>query len=893
MAQAVEHTVREMGDAAAAAVAAANASPSETTTTAAAAAGDAGPGAGAPALAAQTLEMGFGESVADALARLYKNPVAAIQEIVANAVSACKAARDVYGADPYIRIHVSGRSMSIEDRGSIGMAWSVFRDVYARAGSSLKLCADGDRTPGLFGCGSLSYVLVSDIMFLESHSRETGERYAVMACDGRGFQTGLKAPDFEWFGTRVRITIRKGVAMDAIMERIAQIAAACGVRIVVDLDGADPECTRGNMWCAGSVLREEEEEDGAGADGRERPPPGTDANRNEGGATMRYEFPASTFKDIVDKELSDIWSLDGTAGTDIVCIRGETDDIEVAAIAQCNSDADIGLAGSRTWLAGMPIDHTYQKYGAPGLLELTRGGWTVLVHCKNERKYKPTPDRERFPDDVHARIVADVDGIVLARLAKIAPDSLAEYLSDPSNRALEPWATSRTAPSAHDSRARYRRRPINHVRRGRSAADKAAVDERRLRMAAAAGPVSLSPGDKGVSLWSVLHGGREENSGAPRIDPPLLVVADSLKGALVKRVVERASGRDRTAAAAAEEPTTVVFAPHRRNVMSVEEYVSLGCKRIEEYAEMCGIPVRTAARGGKKHRLKRQRRKGPRKQSGAQARRRSPAKGEYVVHHGMLLPVGDKTLVPGIKCDRCDPNRDPVMTPVRCDDSESFAAMKGVLAALQCSDTCVTREQGAFRGAVDFDAYAAKAADAVHATTIGPASGRALAGCGRRVVLAECGGDDRTRTDLASLLAQGGHGGKDADGPVYVLGASDSLAGCAACLWQSGAEFSVWMLPYYSSGNRDYLAGKSYLEGIAETRHSPTAAAAKWFRSKLHDLGPDAVGCAGRYGARRRVMEMLHCHLVGDGLLRAAGVEYDAGEKGMDGGESAHEEGDL
>ena len=109
--------------------------------------------AGASAALPQTLDMRFGESVADALARLYKSPVAAIQEIVANGVAACKAARELHGADAYIRIHACGSNLSIEDRNSMGMTWAVFRDVYARAGSSLKMARTARRPPGCSAAG--------------------------------------------------------------------------------------------------------------------------------------------------------------------------------------------------------------------------------------------------------------------------------------------------------------------------------------------------------------------------------------------------------------------------------------------------------------------------------------------------------------------------------------------------------------------------------------------------------------------------------------------------------------------------------------------------------------------------------------------------------------------
>lgn len=832
--------------------------------------------AAAQAAASPMLDMKFGESVSGALARLYKNPVSAIQEIVANAVAACKAARDLHGADAYIRIHACGRNLSIEDRNSMGMAWPVFRDVYARAGSSLKLGPNGAATPGMFGCGSLSYVLVSDIMFVASHSRQSGERYEVMACDGRGFQTGLPEPDFEWYGTRIRLTIREGVRMADVFDRIAAISSACGVRIVVDLEGADPDCDKGLRWmdlvgrigCGDDAQADSADDDDAGVDDS-APPPGTGAH-SDGGLSGRYVLEASTFDDEVRRIAAEQEREKARGDTDLVCIRAESDDLDVAAINCCNTMGEYyRMTVNRTWLAGMPIAHTYDSHlvGSRHIRHLfsTGDNWIVLIHAKNERVYTPTPDRERFPDEAYARIVGEADRLLVGRIREIRPASLPEYLSDPSNRALEPCATRRTEP--RDSEIRRSRGMVNEPPLW-GFEQSGGIEKRHLKIALAAGPVSLDSRDAGASLWRLLYTGAESDKrrGSGRIDEPLLIVSDRPNARLRRAILDHAASSPD-----GEGRRVVVFSPHRRNILSAEDYVELGCVDAAEYARANGLLARKAPK---------RRRASGRKAAGQGAARRGPrpvpTKKEYVVHCGGLGSSGRRgALVPIIKTKRRStrpsPHEwEPTMKVVRCDGSESFAAMRAVLAVLECDDVGATMEQSDVPNVVEFADYAGAAADAVYETTMGRASGRDLAGCGRRAVLVVYDRPAWKAADLAAMIADAAQDDSLAD-VVYVFGRAAQLAACAAHLHSAGARFGVWMLPYYQQQADDVLADKTYIAGVAERERSPAeAAAASWVDTAICGVSPEYMG-----DGRSAAMEILHGHLEGESLLRKAGIKYD------------------
>ena len=154
---------------------------------------------------------------------LYASPQSGIRELYVNEVRACKEAAR-HGAKPYIHITIDAavRSITVEGIDSMGMGWTTFRDVYAVLGRSTNF--DG-RTPGQFGFGRAAYTCLSDIMIMDIHSRETGERYSVMGRNGVGFQTGLPEPaDMDHFGVRISMTVRPDVTFRAIIDMLEACA---------------------------------------------------------------------------------------------------------------------------------------------------------------------------------------------------------------------------------------------------------------------------------------------------------------------------------------------------------------------------------------------------------------------------------------------------------------------------------------------------------------------------------------------------------------------------------------------------------------------------------------------------------------------------------------------
>ena len=807
--------------------------------------------------------MQFDASVAEALARLYSNPVAAVQEILANAVAACKSAAEVHGADPHIRVAIDGRNLTIEDVDSLGMPWRVFKDTYAVAGKSLKVGGDPGSKPGLFGCGSFSYTLVSDIMFVETHARTTGERYSVMACDGKGFQTGLKEPTFDWYGTRIRMTIRRSVAMRDVLQRVCDVSDMCGVRIAVECSGLEADDVPNALL---------DRADHGGGGGNDAPMAHDDWI--DGGvdalAPFRAEIGGTGMSEMIAGHLDELSTYPPPAVA--ARIRAENKDMEVVAQWAVDSRGyAMDIDRNRTWLAGMPIGDVHADDRGCGECYPRRAGWhsrTMWIHCKSERVYRPTPDRERFPYRTAQKVAADANALIFGRVKCIRPRSLPEYLADGSNRVLE-MALPDT---------------------------EGALDERHKRIARAASCAvahsykdGIGGGDGGTTtLWDALYPGAPacRAGGAQKLDgEPLLVVCDRLNRHRDAAIAAHAG------ASGAQRGPVVVFRPAGGPGTRKDDFVDLGCVDADEYVRLHGISVRPGpddAEQGRNDDGEGAAAASAAARKARQGRSASAAKStDLVLHYGDVGEVRRGVLVPRMASMRAAPGA-LHGTVVRCTAGGEFDAMRRTLAALVCNTTFVTRTSRAVPGTIGFGEYAAAAGRRAYATSGGTMSGSEIAGDGRKAVLVEYNAADGGGADgggkidrcsgLAALLG-------DSEDVLFVVGRTDDLSACAAHLWSAGtAACTVWMLPFYAlSYNRADLARREYLGDIAELEDSPMKAADYWLRAAAAGIRPD-----WNRRARSSAAEMLHSHLAGRALLRKAGIMYGSGsdeDEGEDGGE--------
>ena len=103
------------------------------------------------------------------------------------------------------------------------------------------------------------------------------------------------------------------------------------------------------------------------------------------------------------------------------------DDETIKSIVISDDDINLAFAYGLTftdpqfYLAGIPIEGRYER---------PCGVRSILVNVLNERKYRPTPDRERFPDDVMKTISEKIDRMINAYVLNMKHESLEDFLQD-------------------------------------------------------------------------------------------------------------------------------------------------------------------------------------------------------------------------------------------------------------------------------------------------------------------------------------------------------------------------------------------------------------------------------------------------------------------------------
>ena len=847
------------------------------------------------------LPLGFDPGVVDTLSTLYGHWTSGLRELYANLVASCKRAAKEYGATPGILIAIDGRTITMADIDSCGMSRRVFEEGIAVAGNTGN---DDPHSPGQWGLGSLSFVMMADEMLIESHSRATGERFSVQALRGGRFRTGgLPEPGFDWHGTRMTLQLRDGLDVEDAVKAAAGIASMSGVPtalLVTDAvmsgsDGIAVQYGDGSAKYARglgepAVLREY----GDGV--------------NEIDLDLKWKAPIDYYLEECRNEcdggrthvllglgghgmLERVESAVGSAGYDVgglsaegaarsgnshcllsdgggvVVLHAKTDDLEVAAALGIHGAASSRsysendpynrmrsrAASDGTWLAGMPITTE-----TPACLK--RFSY-VHVHAKNERVYAPTPDRERLTDESEKRLDADVLAIAICEIAKIRFSTLGEYLSNFDNRIVEAalylketGALSAVPDMSSGARRRLEELPLEAKQRlgleprddGTTAAT-GIVPNREMQIAgAAAAPIRVFGGalaGSTQSLWSAVrcfHIGEPPGHApscimavgrAPGWDDPILVVAKTLAARNAAAVIDWCK---------ANRPgrTVVVFRPDKDSAYGIDEYVSLGAERIDEFMARHGIR--------------------PLHSDDARAASGRPAERSKLMVYGGEDSGGYRGYRPLADAERIDP-ASADRRIVWCDSSGDMDAMKSITAVIPCGTRAAkcARRPGE---ATPFAKYAGAGGEATYETTAGRLSGSRIAGTGRRAVLVEYDGDAAGLADLMRSAAASHHSlrrkawrcGDEEEGilpPIVVVGRGADLAACAAHLHSAGAKFGVW-IPHVRYGAPEYVG-----RATADVR---------WYLDGAMPMWVDRLGAYGGRECETRTLiaSVLHGHLA-------------------------------
>lgn len=322
---------------------------------------------------------------------LYAKPSSGLRELFANEARACRTAQREHNATPKIEVTVNNlsRQLTIHGHDSMGIDQELFVNVVRYLGRSNNF--SGKET-GQFGFGLASYTCLSDIMILETYSRQTGEKYAVMGKGGVGFQI-LPEPDMESYGTRITVTLKDTISLYDLLSDLANFAMFCGIDTYLIVEGNEitaRECT----YDVGV-----------------------------------HRLERMTFAEKLDRE-----SRDNTSYKTIQAIPVEIheDDYEL-----------YGRFVFKQWVGEkdptdpdtIRLDYDYYRHktlllGLPINVNINVPFSSCIINILNEREYRPTPDRERLAEESAKRLEKQIRQKILEFFKKgeiKQPDEYAKH----------------------------------------------------------------------------------------------------------------------------------------------------------------------------------------------------------------------------------------------------------------------------------------------------------------------------------------------------------------------------------------------------------------------------------------------------------------------------------
>jgi len=224
---------------------------------------------------------------------------------------------------------------------------------------------------GQFGMGFASYMTLSSVVTIDTRARN-GDQYRMLAKDGMSFQP-IGDCQAKGYGTTLTMTVYETVNFAELVEQLAKIAKYSGVPTKLELEGFDyyPEGFK------------------------------------QGDNTIRQ---SSFNKDVETSK---------TANTDLVEI--ETDDFHLIALVA----GDNGITNhDHIHLLNVPID---SEISMPFR-------WWVL-NIKDERKFKPMPDRDRMTEESDKKLEGLLDMEIKKYFTNLSVLNYQEFLD--SNRKNE------------------------------------------------------------------------------------------------------------------------------------------------------------------------------------------------------------------------------------------------------------------------------------------------------------------------------------------------------------------------------------------------------------------------------------------------------------------------
>jgi len=304
---------------------------------------------------------------------LYKNPASGLRELYNNSARACRVAVNKYGEKKPLITIM----MNEEDHKLIieDNGIGISKERFKKVLLELGTSDNLEAGEvGQFGMGFASYMTLSSVVIIDTHARATDEHYRIIAKDGMSFQP-IGDTKMTGYGTRLEMTCYDTVSFVGLVEKIQKIVRYSRIPTVLELNGF------------------------------EYFPPGFGAGLNR--------IDQFTFDEEVDSN--------HTRENDKIDI--ETEDFHLIGLVA----GDYGSHNNdHIHLLNVPIE---------SYITVPFKWW--VLNIKNERKFKPMPDRDRMTEEADRTLESLIDKAIKKYFLDLSVHTYQQFLdSDRRNEFL-------------------------------------------------------------------------------------------------------------------------------------------------------------------------------------------------------------------------------------------------------------------------------------------------------------------------------------------------------------------------------------------------------------------------------------------------------------------------
>jgi len=334
---------------------------------------------------------------------IYSGYKSGLRELYNNEARACRQSRDEHNANPEIHITLdpTERSFTIEGKDSLGITVDVFENSLTIMGITSNNNAN---EIGQMGMGFASYTTLAQSIKVDTWARDSDECYSFMAENGKKFDP-LPNPKMKQYGTKISGTYyemnprtKETIYIDEVLTHLNKLARYSTIPTYIHLTEDTSDYDSGTTMCKGydspkEYLMEEFRDQCTDKENRE----------------LTYQKEIEITND--DYEFYGIIGIEKTNWDN--------------AYACSMEDMDMPLT-----LLGTPViadELDWENRQNANKIKTCFTGY--VLNIKNERKYKPTADRDRMVAGAMQTVYQEIVDDLKAKFDWVILDDIEDFNS--------------------------------------------------------------------------------------------------------------------------------------------------------------------------------------------------------------------------------------------------------------------------------------------------------------------------------------------------------------------------------------------------------------------------------------------------------------------------------